>query len=222
MAKAKPVTAAGRKRVQAALDTHGMLLVQGQYDLPSIADLLEGAPITTRGYSYDYVPAWQVRWELVSGPDYVLVKLFDGMNTVVHRRHWPALNALGAATREAVLKSHDGPSKMLKVMESRPGITGDEIKQALKLAGKPGTRDFQRDKTRLEQWLCVEGREQEETGHHTHDSAWYPWALGKTGSTSGLSPQAAVTTLMQAVYGKGAPEDERSLIKAFPVWRMAR
>ena len=217
MAKAKPITAAGRKRVDAALDKHGMLLVQGQYNLPSIADLLEGAPITTRGYSYDYVPAWQVRHELVSGPAHVLAKLFGGMNTVVHQRHWPALNALANVARTSVLKGKDGPAKMLTVIESRPGITGDEIKQALKLDRAP----FQRDKTKLEQWLCVEGREQEETEHHTHDSAWHPWAQGKTGSESSVTPATAIASLMQAVYGKGAPENERSRAKAFPVAKFA-
>jgi hypothetical protein len=218
MAKAKPITAAGRKRVAAALDKHGMLLVQGQYDLPSIADLLEGAPITTRGYSYDYVPAWQVRHELASGPEYVLVKLFGGMNTVVQRSHWPALNALAKAARASVLKRKDGPAKMLTLIESRPGVTGEEIKQALKLDRAP----FQRDKTKLEQWLCVEGREQEETDHHTHDSAWFPWAQGKAASVPAGEPDAAIASLTQAIYGKGAPEVERSLIKAFPVWRLAR
>jgi hypothetical protein len=218
MAKAKPITAAGRNRVKAALNKHGMLLVQGQYDLPSIADLLEGATITTRGYSYDYVPAWQVRHELTSDPDHVLVKLFGGMNTVVHRRHWSALNALAAAARATVIGARDGPAKILKLIESRPGITGEEIKHELKLDRVP----FQRDKTKLEQWLCVEGREQEETEHHTHDSAWHPYAQGKTRGESVLGPEAPIIALMQAVYGKGAPEDERSLIKAFPVWRVAR
>jgi hypothetical protein len=218
MTKAKPITAAGRRRVAAALDRHGMLLVQGQYDLPSIADLLEGAPITTRGYSYDYVPAWQVRWEFVSGPDHVLVKLFGGMSTVVHRRHWPALNTLAKAARASVLKGKDGAAKMLALIEARPGVTGEEIKQALKLDRAP----FQRDKTKLEQWLCIEGREQEETDHHTHDSAWFAWAQGKTAGVPAGEPDAAIASLMQAVYGKGAPEDERSLIKAFPVWRLAR
>ena len=54
------ITAAGRRRVEAALTRTGLLLVQGQAEIPSVADLLAGAPVTTRGYSWDYVPAWNL------------------------------------------------------------------------------------------------------------------------------------------------------------------
>ena len=56
--KAKPITAAGRRRVERAVVQHGLLLTQGQWEIPSGADLLEGRPIKTRGYSWDYVPSW--------------------------------------------------------------------------------------------------------------------------------------------------------------------
>jgi hypothetical protein len=199
-----------------------MLLVQGQYDLPSIADLLEGGPLTTRGYSHDYVPAWRMRSDLIRQPDYALLKLFGGMSTVVHQRHWPALSSLAPAARAAVLKGQEGPARMLELIESRPGITGEEIKRGLKLIDKSGVRQFQRDKTKLEQWLCVEGRDQNEIEHHTHDSAWFPWMQSKVATHGGVDPRAAVRSLMQAVYGNGAPEIERSILKAFPVWHLAR
>jgi hypothetical protein len=201
-----------------------MLLVQGQHEIPSIADLLEGVPIKTRGYSHDYVPAWHVRWELVTGPDCALIKLFGGMNTVVHKRHWPALNALAKAARAGVFEADDRAAAMLKLIEYRPGITGEQIKKSLKLVGKVGTSAFQRDKTRLERWLCIEGREQEETEHHTHDSAWHPWSQGKVAAVGdgGMSPRDALSSLVTAVYGADAKLDKRALVKAFPVGRFVQ
>jgi len=47
--ESQPITKAGRRRVQRALEQHGMLLVQGQAELPSLADLLAGKSITTKG-----------------------------------------------------------------------------------------------------------------------------------------------------------------------------
>jgi hypothetical protein len=216
MTKAKPITATGRKRVEAAMAKHGMLLVQGQDDLPSIADLLEGAPIRTRGYSHDYVPAWTVRGDLIRQPDYALVKLFGGKNTVVHRRHWPALNALACSARANVLKRNDGPARILKLIEAQPGITGDGIKRALELVGKSGAREFQRDKAKLEQWLCLEGREQEETDYHVHDSAWFPWSKSKIAGPGGLSIDDAAKSLLAAVYDNPQAEPKR-IARVFPV-----
>ena len=60
MGRSAPITAAGRRRVADALARGGLLLVQGQAEIASVADLLAGTPITTRGYSWDYAPAWNL------------------------------------------------------------------------------------------------------------------------------------------------------------------
>lgn len=189
----KPITPAGRKRVMAALDKHGMLLVQGQWELPSIADLLEGAPIITRGYSYDYVPAWMLREELIALPLYALCKLFRGKSTVVHRRLWPAVNALASTAATAVRMGKGGqePRKLLALIEEHPGITGAELKRSLAYLGKEGSRKFLKVKGDLEQWLCIWGEEQAESEEqgHTHDQLWHPWKAGKIGA-DGTAPGA--------------------------------
>ena len=197
-----------------------MLLVQGQAALPSIADLLEGAPITTRGYSHDYVPAWQVRDELVNGSDFALIKLFNGRSTVVHRRLWAALNVLAPAARTEVLRQGGGPAVMLRAIEKQPGLKGEQIKQKLKLESAP----FQRDKTRLEQWLCVEGRELAGPEPHTHDSAWFPWGMCKVAAegTAELAIEAARDILARAAFPRGAMPERKALLRAMPVFAMAR
>ncbi|MCO5165144.1 MAG: hypothetical protein M9894_02095 [Planctomycetes bacterium] len=174
------VTAAGRRRVLAALERHGLLLVQGQAEAPSVADLHAGAPVTVRGYAYDYVPAWLLREELAARDDVALVKLVRGRSTLVHARHWPALEALARAARVAVLggRARTGRRELLAAIEAHPGASGEALKAALDLPAA----EFQRRKNDLASWLCVDGRDQEEDAeHHTHDQAWYPWAEGKVG-----------------------------------------
>ena len=39
--KSKPISEAGRSRVEHALKQHGLVLTQGQWEIPSLADLLE-------------------------------------------------------------------------------------------------------------------------------------------------------------------------------------
>ncbi len=68
---------------------------------------------------------------------------------------------------------------MLERIEREPGIAGRELKEALRLSGKEGSRAFQKWKTELEVALAIVGREQEDADHHTHDAAWFPWAQSK-------------------------------------------
>lgn len=181
MADVPKPTAAGRRRVEAAFAAGELLLVQGQAEVTSVADLLAGRPVTTRGYSWDYVPAWEVSWELAQRPDVVKVKLVRGRNSLVGRRHWEALEALARPAREGVLAGRlgDGPRALLAAVEAEPGRSGEALKGALGLAGKAGTRAFQRHKAALERSLVVVGRHQDEAEHHTHDSLWFPWREGE-------------------------------------------
>jgi hypothetical protein len=160
----------------AAFDERGLLLVQGQGAVPSLADLIAGKVVTTRGYSWDYVPAWTLRDELESRDDVAVVKLIGGRSTVVHERHWPAVEALSDASRATL-----GGNVMLARIERTPGLAGRELKEALGLAGKDGSRKFQRWKNELEIGLAIVGREQEDAAQHTHDAAWFPWSRSKIG-----------------------------------------
>jgi hypothetical protein len=158
----------------ATFEARGLVLVQGQGAIPSLADLLAGNAVTTRGYSWDYVPAWTLRDELEARDDVAVVKLVGGRSTVVQARHWPAVEALSRASRVAF-----GANAMLARIERGPGIPGRELKEALGLSGKDGSRTFQRLKNELEIGLAIVGREQDDAPHHTHDAAWFPWSQSK-------------------------------------------
>ena len=160
----------------ATFEARGLVLVQGQGAVPSLADLLAGKAVTTRGYSWDYVPAWTLRDELEARDDVAVVKLLGGRSTVVQARHWAAVEALSRASRATL-----AGNAMLARIERAPGIAGQELKEALGLSGKDGSRKFQRMKNELEIGLAIDGRERDDATHHTHDAAWFPWSQSKIG-----------------------------------------
>jgi len=163
-----------RDEALATFEDRGLVLVQGQGAVPSLADLLAGKAVTTRGYSWDYVPAWTLREELAARDDVAVVKLVGGRSTLVQARHWPAVETLSRASRATL-----AGNAMLARIERAPGIAGRELKEALGLSGKDGSRKFQRWKNELEIGLAIDGREQDDPAHHTHDAAWFPWSQSK-------------------------------------------
>jgi hypothetical protein len=173
------------------LDERGLLLVQGQAEVPSIADVLAGEAVTTRGYSWDYVPAWDLADVLVARDDVGECKLLRGRRTIVHRRLWPAVHALACAARPNV------DSRLLDLIESRPGASGEECRAVLAI----DSRAFQREKGKLEQWLCVWGVDRDDVEYHTHDRAWHPWSTGKiAGGVKKVPPVAdACSALSEAI-----------------------
>lgn len=215
------VTAAGRRRVERALDERGLLLVQGQAEAPSVADLLAGAPVTTRGYSWDYVPAWTLREELAARDDVALVKLLRGRSTLVQRRLWPAVESLARAARVGVLADRGAPGRreLLEAIERSPGASGDALKRVCGLSGP----EFQRRKNDLAAWLCVVGEDQDDAlvGHHTHDCVWSPWRSGKVARAVRRPPplDEATATLLAALVVSGRPPRPATLL---PVLRVAR
>ncbi len=228
MGKATPITKAGRTRVARALERYGLLLVQGQWEIPSLADLLARRPVVTRGYSWDYVPAWRLYQELGERSDVETAKLFRGRNTLIARRHWPALQALASEAAAAVRRGAGGPEprRMLEQIESSPGIAGSELKSRLEFRGTAGSRRFQRVKTDLERWLCIIGTERLDLGHHTHESVWFPWAQCKSARAMArrkrrLQVEVASESLFRAVYTNGAPARVRTET-LFTVLRLLR
>jgi hypothetical protein len=197
--------------IESALFEHGLLLVQGQAEVPSIADLLAGAPVTTRGYSWDYVPAKRCAWELEARAEVASCKLLRGRTTLVHARLWPAVHGLAVAARAGV------SSELLDLVERHHGISGDDCKAALAL----DSRAFQREKRRLERFLCVWSAERPDEHGHTHDRAWHPWATGKIarGVPHPPAPDDAIEMLLVAVRAGGSSARDRTLIPAISAAR---
>jgi hypothetical protein len=216
---ARPVSDAGRARVEQALSRFGLLLIQGQWEVPSLADLIEGAPVTTRGFSWDYVPAWTLADELQARPDIFAVKLLRGRLTLVHERLWPATDALARAAmmRVGALPARHDAARFFSLVLREPGIAGGAIRERLAL----DAAGFQRVKSALEKRLCIFGRERDDTDHHTHESRWFPWphspVARATASRRAPAVEQAVATLLAAVFPERRPERLPRLTTLFPV-----
>lgn len=190
----------------------GMVLVQGQWELPSLADLMAGGAITTNGYSWDYVPAWDIAHALDQHPDFSEMKLWRGKRTIVHRRHFPAIEALARASRLAILDGVAGamPRDMLLLIDSDPGITGKQITSTLEWDAKT----FQKQKGHLAELLAIVGVDQDEAESHTHDQLWSPWSAGKVAMSMSRhkrfpTPHAAAESLLVAAGVGEVSESER-------------
>ena len=199
----------GRAAVERELESRGLLLVQGQWEVPSIADLLAGHAVTTRGFSWDYVPADTLAIELADRADVARCKLLRGRVTLVVQRLWSPVHTLALAAHAGVQRrsADDDRRRVLGYVDAHPGTSGGTCKTALRL----DARAFQRARTDLERWLCIWGAEQPRAEYHTHDRAWFPWTTGKIAGAAGEheSLDGATTTLLAAVFPAGAPRGTR-------------
>jgi hypothetical protein len=197
--------------VAEALARDGLLLVQGQAEIASVADLLAGRPITTRGYSWDYAPAWNLTDEYERDRDVAVVKLFRGRRTLVQRRLWPAVDALAVAARVNAY-ARDDLDPFLAIVERSPGIPLGELRTELGLE----RRVFDRPKRTLESWLCVFGRERDDVDFHTHEPALFPWSEGKIarGTRKRPAPGDALDALALAA-GTSTPARLFPVVRAY-------
>lgn len=207
-------------RLLDTLEATGLLLVQGQWELPAIADLLAGRPVTTKGYSWDYVPAWQTAWELTQHADVAECKLWRGMRTLVHRALFLPVAALAQRAYEGVIAGRAGQDarELLTYIERNDGVTGAQIKAQFGW----DARSFQRYKRLLESSLQIYGHRQDEGEEegHTHDLLWQSWrtaspihaatqrvktrppipeAVAQLLAPAGLHPQELTQTKLQAL-----------------------
>jgi hypothetical protein len=217
VATRKGITAAGRRRVDAELTRRGLLLVQGQAEIPSVADLLAGAPVTTRGYSWDYAPAWDLTDELAQRDDVAVVKLFRGRRTLVHRALWAPVATIAARARMGVRArgAHDDHVRVLTAVETAPGIALSDLREQLRLERRTCDR-VRRD---LDQWLCILGREREDVGYHTHEPAFFPWSTGPIAIATTAGPAADVTEAFAALRQAVDAGSDARLARLFPVAR---
>jgi hypothetical protein len=214
------ITAAGRRRVATALERTGMLLVQGQAEIPSVADLLADRRVTTRGFSWDYEPAWRLTAEYdCSGTDVAVVKLFRGRRTLVHRRLWPAVDALAHAGQEQLRTrpATDVERRFVDLVERSPGIASNELRESL----RADRRAFDRAKRNAEQWLCTFGRARDDVDHHTHEPALFPWSEGTIARSQRRRARLAFDHALAALLASIDQERAGRPGRIFPVVALA-
>jgi hypothetical protein len=177
--------------LKAALERNGLLLKQGR-ELPSVAALVAGGEVRGSWWSHPRSHAiFAALEELAGWRDALSVKLVLGKDTLVHRRLWPALLAVGRSGEDWQRRALGaGPARLLARLEREGELRG---------AGETG-------KELARRLLCVSRQEHTTAGRHeTVLEDWKRWARREGLATSGPSAARGRAALEDAVAKLGAP-----------------
>jgi hypothetical protein len=158
------------ERVWKALENYGLLLVSDPH-LPSVAGLVAGSPV--RGSWWGHRQAhliFTVLSKLSNHRDVLVAKLVSGKVTLVHRRLWPAVVAVGSAQEPWQLERLSRRGRSLLARVTRQGEVRTDQPRSF-----PGVGDAARA---LEQKLLVYA-EQVHTNSGAHAKrleTWERWA----------------------------------------------
>jgi hypothetical protein len=195
--KSEAITAKGRMppvdRVLAAVDEHGLLLVQ-DVRLPSVVAILTGE--TPRGSWWSHPKGklvFAVLGMLADHPKIVFTKLLSGKQTLVHRRLWPDLLAAGSAGESWQTR---GLSAAARSLLRRLASSADPVR-----ASGAAPKELE---ARL---LAVTREVHTESGRHeTALETWQAWAA-RVGCKPRRSASKAQTALERAARSIGASRE---------------
>lgn len=150
------------EQVRTALARHGLLFAHDPV-LPSVTTIAAGTPIAGSWWGH---PAGHVIFRVLSDleDEVAWPKLVDGKVTLVHRRLWPALAAVGASRQAWQTR---GVSAGLLRVADRVEEDGEVPAADLDLPS--------RDATTLERRLLVLGR-QRHTAEGRHERVFGAWS----------------------------------------------
>lgn len=175
-------------RVSEALDTHGLLLLHDAR-LPSVTTLVAGAPV--RGSWWGH-PAGRRIYDVLGRVEAAWPKLLGGKVTLVHRRLWPALAAVGEQDAPWQL---DGLDEDGRAVLDRVRTAGELRSDELGRGTGPRVTDLER---RL---LLVAEEVHTDDGHHAR--VLRTWARWLPDAERPPAPEARLA-LEQAAASLGA------------------
>ena len=173
-----------------ALEKHGLLLKQDKV-LPSVVGLVTGESLEGSWWSHPEArKIFAVLSELDDHEDVLFVKLIAGKDTLVHRRLWPALVAVGSSGEAWQRDGLTLPAKRL--LESVQRATS-----GVEAAGAPAREVALR-------LLAVSSERHTEAGKHVRVlESWKGWAARR--GVAPLSPaREARRALQEAAASLGA------------------
>jgi hypothetical protein len=152
------------------------LLPFSDRESPSLVSIVAGGPVSGSWWGH---PAggliYQVGEGVDSDPDIVVVKLWRGKLTLIHRRLWPALIKIGRA-RSAWQTSglSDVASELLDMVELEHSVRSDHLPEDFPM----GSQGFRPALRNLEQRLLVLTRSvHTNTGAHALEAeSWATWS----------------------------------------------
>lgn len=201
----------------------GILPVFGQLVVPSVADLLAGRAVRSKGYSRLMRPAWDyVDWRLQQG-DVVYSKLLQGRRCLIHRSMYRTLDAIAVRcmNRLATVDANTPEGIVFDVVDKTPGIPGNELKlMCIDVLGI-GASSYTKARSVLESRSCIFGLERSDVHYHTHEQSWYSWNFHPV-RRSFQSQKPMTCEQIRSMFGRKFPGlADREIHALFPALRFA-
>jgi hypothetical protein len=167
-----------RQYIEQALDLlrHHSLLLLTDPRLPSVTTLVAGEPVRGSWWGHPRGKVmYAVALALEASPDVASVKLVSGKETLIYRRLWPALLAIGTAREAWQLNSLSPLARLLLAAVDRDGLFQSDDAAELERFGRKAIAGAARE---LEQALLVfaESVHTESGTHAKRLESWQRWA----------------------------------------------
>lgn len=193
----EPKEAAAFRRVWEVLGHYGLVLMTDP-QFPSVASLVAGEPVRGSWWSHPKTNAiWRVAFELGQRPDITEARLVSGKVTLVHRKLWPALRAVGNAREKWQLEGLSRPARSLLARVKRAGrLRTDRLPDYNRKSKASGETARE-----LERRLLVHGEEfhSERGAHAKWLESWERWARRRGIAGEKMKPEEAKKKLEEVV-----------------------
>jgi hypothetical protein len=151
------------------------LLLETDVRLPSVASLIAGEPISGSWWSHAFAQMiFATLGQLEDHPDVMFTKLISGKVTLVHRKLWPEIFAIGTAREPWQIKDLSKSAlSLLKMIDEKGSLRTDQLAWPKSATKKPGEAARE-----LEKKLLVLASEfHTESGAHAKlMETWKTWA----------------------------------------------
>jgi hypothetical protein len=162
-------------RVRQALRRTGLLPFTDP-ESPSLVSLVAGAPVRGSWWGHPAGHAiYRVGETLESDPDVLVVRLWKGKRTLVHRRLWPALVCVGSSRATWQMTGLNDVSQHLLTLVDRKGVVRNDQLPPDFSAGQMGFRPALRE---IERRLLILTRSvHTSSGAHAREAeSWSSWS----------------------------------------------
>jgi hypothetical protein len=149
------------------------LLLESDARLPSVASLIAGEPVSGSWWSHKLGhQIFATLGQLEDHPDVMFTKLISGKVTLVHRKLWPEIVAIGTARAPWQMKGLSKPAlKLLDLIVEHGSVRTDQL--GWPKSEKPGEAARELEK----KLLTHAGQFHTETGAHSKVlESWEAWA----------------------------------------------
>ena len=151
------------------------VLLETDAHLPSVASLIAGEPVSGSWWSHPSAEKIYITLgEFADHRDVMFTKLLSGKVTLVHRKLWPEIFAIGTAHTPWQLKGLSKSARtLLKMIDQQGSIRTDQIAWPKSATAKPGESARELEK----KLLIHAGQFHTETGAHAKLlESWEAWA----------------------------------------------